>query len=157
MIRVRPFREADAEDLAAIFFRAVREIGALYYSADQTQAWAPALAEPLTYVRWAETGRTVLVAVDQKDIPLAYGDLDADGHIDHLYCRPDVTRTGVSMAVYDALEALARQSGLRRLYVDASEPARRFFERRGFKMTERKDFPIRGVMIHNFRMDKRLT
>lgn len=156
MIRVRPFREADAETLAAIFFRAVREIGALHYSAEQAQAWAPALAAPLTYVRWA-AGRRVLVAVDQADIPLAYGDLDADGHIDHLYCRPDVARTGVSMAVYEALEALARHSGLQRLYVDASEPARRFFERRGFKMIERRDFPIRGVMIHNFRMEKRLT
>lgn len=156
MIHVRRFREADAEALATIFFRAVGEIGAHYYSAEQAQAWAPIIAEPSAYVRWASGDRTVLVAVDRADIPLAYGDLEPDGHIDHLYCRPDVTRLGVSGGVYDALEVLARERSLQRLYVEASEPARRFFERRSFEVIERRDFVIRGVMIHNFRMEKRL-
>ena len=42
------------------------------------------------------------------------------------------------------------------LFTEASEPARRFFARRGFKVVERNDFKIDGVPIHNFRMKKRL-
>ena len=157
MTLVRPFRDMDSEALAAIFFAAVREVSAQHYSAEQVEAWAPAPPDPAAYVRRAADGRVVLVAVDEADLPLAYGDFEADGHIDHFFCSPDRTRSGVSIALYEVLEALARRSGLERLHVDASEPARRFFERRGFRMIERRDFPIRGVMIHNFRMDKSLT
>jgi putative acetyltransferase len=157
VIRVRPFREADAEALAAIFFFAVREVGSHHYSQAQVEAWAPEPADPGAYVRRAGDGRAMLVAVDDLDEPVAYGDLQADGHIDHLYCRPDRTRSGVSAALYEAIEALARGQGLRRLHVEASEPARRFFERRGFVMLGRQDFQIRGVTIHNYPMEKRLA
>jgi putative acetyltransferase len=157
VIRVRPFREADAAALAAIFFSAVREVGARHYSQAQVEAWAPSPADPTAYIRRARDGRAVLVAIDDADEPLAYGDLEADGHIDHLYCRPDCTRSGVAAAIYDAIEALARDQGLRRIHVEASEPARRFFERRGFITIERRDFPIGGVMIHNYRMEKLLA
>jgi putative acetyltransferase len=27
--------------------------------------------------------------VDEDDEPLAFADLEMDGHIDHLFCRPD--------------------------------------------------------------------
>lgn len=35
------------------------------------------------------------------------------------------------------------------LYVEASEPARRFFEKRGFVVDARNDFIINAVAIHN--------
>lgn len=41
-----------------------------------------------------------------------------------------------------------------RLYVEASEAARRLFERRGFTVDARNDFAIDGVAIHNYRMSK---
>jgi putative acetyltransferase len=157
VIFVRPFRDADAGALAAIFFSAVREVGSQHYSQAQVEAWAPETPDPAAYVRKATDGQTILVAADELDQPLAYADLKSDGHIDHLYCRPDRTRSGVAIALYDAIEALARRQGLTRLHVEASEPARIFFERRGFRVIERRDFPIRGVMVHNFAMDKSLV
>lgn len=104
----------------------------------------------------AADGRLLLVAVDEDDAPLAYGDLEADGHIDHLYCLPDAAGTGVAAALYGEIEAAARARGIARLYTEASEPARRFFLKRGFAVVERNDFEIAGVAIHNFRMEKRL-
>jgi putative acetyltransferase len=40
--------------------------------------------------------------------------------------------------------------------VEASEAARRLFERKGFVIEKRNDFPINGVAIHNYRMVKPL-
>lgn len=39
---------------------------------------------------------------------------------------------------------------------EASELARRFFERKGFTLVERQDMILRGVPIHNYRMVKTL-
>jgi putative acetyltransferase len=60
-------------------------------------------------------------------------------------------------ALYAALEAEARARSLPRIHVEASEPARRFFLRRGFVLVARRDFEIAGVAIHNFVMKKRLA
>jgi putative acetyltransferase len=153
---VRPFRPDDAPFLSRIFHSAVHEIGRLHYSAEQVVAWAPAPPGPEDFVRRAGDGRLILVAVDDLDRPLAYGDLESDGHIDHLYCRPDVAGTGVASFLYDRIEEAAVGLGIGRLFVEASEPARRFFLRKGFVVLRRRDFELGNVPIHNFEMEKRL-
>jgi putative acetyltransferase len=62
--------------------------------------------------------------------------------------------TGVGSAIYAAIEAAARRAGIPLLFVDASEGARRLFERHGFGVDARHDFTINGVAIHNYRMSK---
>lgn len=52
------------------------------------------------------------------------------------------------------MEAAAREQGIRSLFTEASELARRLFERKGFAVVERQDLVIRGVAIHNYRMAK---
>ena len=155
-MRVRPFRDSDDVDVAKIFFTAVHQIASAHYSVEQILAWAPAIPSTDRYQERAGDGRTMLVAVDDHDIPIAYGDLEPDGHIDHLYCRPDHSRTGVAAVLYRELERTARSAGISRLYVEASEPARRFFERQGFEVEARNEFDLNGVAIHNWRMAKKL-
>jgi putative acetyltransferase len=155
-MKVRPFRPDDAPALAALFHAAVHGIARPHYRQAQVDAWSPAVPNPERFRARGTDGRLVLVAVDEEDAPLAYGDLEADGHIDHLYCRPDAAGTGVTASLYAALEAAARARGIGRLHTEASEPARRFFLKRGFSVVARNDFELGGVAIHNFRMEKQL-
>jgi len=156
MMRIRPFQRGDEARLAALFHAAIHQVAAQYYSQDQVNAWAPQVPDPARFLARGTDGRTLLVAVDDADEPLAYGDVEADGHIDHLFCRPDVAGTGVTAALYAALEEAAIGFGIPMLFTEASEPAKRFFAKRGFEVIERRDFEVNGVPIHNFRMEKRL-
>jgi putative acetyltransferase len=63
----------------------------------------------------------------------------------------------VASALYDALEARARERGVGRLYAEASEAARRFFLKKGFIVTARRAFAIDGVPIHNYAVEKALA
>lgn len=155
-IVVRHFRPDDAPVLARLFFDAVHEVAARHYSPAQIAAWAPAVPDPARFLARGADGRALLVAQGSDGAILAYGDVEADGHIDHLFCRPDVAGTGVTAALYEAIEAAARERGIARLYTEASEPARRFFERRGFALVTRRDFELAGVPIHNYAMEKLL-
>lgn len=155
-MRIRPFRPEDAPALARLFHDSVHRIAARHYSAEQVRAWAPGVPPAERLLGWAGDGRLLLVAVDGADAPLAFGDLEADGHVDHLFCRPDAAGTGIAARLHDALEAAAVERGIGRLYTEASEPARRFFERRGYALLHRRDFEIGGVPIHNYAMEKRL-
>jgi putative acetyltransferase len=155
-MKIRPFRPDDAPALAALFHAAVHGIARAHYSQAQVNAWAPEVPDPARFRARGADGRLLLVAVDAGDAPLAYGDVEADGHIDHLFCRPDAAGTGVTASLYAALEAAARGRGIGRLYTEASEPARRFFLKQGFVVVARNDFDLGGVAIHNMRMEKRL-
>jgi putative acetyltransferase len=154
--RIREYRPGDAPQIARLYFDSVRGLGPRRYTAEQVTAWAPSLADPAAVHARASDGRTTLVAVDEADAVLAYGDLQPDGHIDHVYGRPDVAGTGVAAALLDALLARARQAGMSRLFVEASELARGLFERRGFTLTHRRDFELRGVAIHNYALERQL-
>ena len=156
MVRLRLYQPDDAAHLADIFVEAVRGIGPSDYSPEQVEAWAAGVTAE-RFAALAGDGRLVWVAVDAADRPCAFIDLEADGHIDFLYCRPSYAGTGVAAALYQVLEEHALKTGVSQLHTEASEAARRFFLKRGFSVTQRRDFPVRGVMIHNYAMEKRLS
>jgi putative acetyltransferase len=156
-MKIRVFRDDDAGALAAVFFSSVRQIGSHFYTAEQVTAWAPNLPPADAFIRRASDGRTLLVAVDDDDQPIAYGDLESNGHIDHLYCSPEAAGSGVAKQLYEELEGLARRARISVLFVEASEPAKRFFQKQGFDVIERNDLQVRGVALHNYRMRKALS
>lgn len=155
-MRVRHYKSSDADPLARLFYDSIHKIASHHYSAEQLHAWMPSLPDDGRLDAWSRDGRLFLVAVDEDDAPRAFGDLEQDGHIDHLFCRPDVAGKGVTAVLYRALEEAALSFGLPRLYVEASEPAQRFFLRQGLSLVCRRDFVINGVGIHNFSMEKHL-
>jgi GNAT superfamily N-acetyltransferase len=77
-------------------------------------------------------GRLVLVAADEQDQVVAFIDLEPDGHIDRLFRAPEAVGQHIASRLYDGIEAAARAQGIGRLYTEASELARRFFERKDF-------------------------
>lgn len=155
--RLRAYSSADAAEMSELYYESARELGARRYSHEQVAAWAPAPVDPSTVHARASDGRTTLVAVDDRGRLVGYGDLESDGHIDHLYCRPEAAGTGVAATLLEELITRARDSGIERLYVEASELARGLFERRGFTVLHRRDFDVRGVAIHNYAMEKQLA
>jgi putative acetyltransferase len=98
----------------------------------------------------------ILVAAGESGHVAAFIDLEPDGHIDRLFCAPEAAGRGVASRLYDAIEIPARAQGIERLFTEASELARRLFERKGFTVLERQDKILRDVPIHNYRMTKTL-
>jgi putative acetyltransferase len=156
-VTIRPYDQRDAGDLAEVNFRSVRQAALSDYTIDQVRAWLPERPSPVLMHQRASDGRMVLVAVDDHDRVVAYIDLEASGHIDHLFCAPVAVGHGIASQLYDVTEATARKQGIDRLFVEASEPARRLFERKGFVVRERQDLIRNGVAIHNYKMAKLLV
>jgi putative acetyltransferase len=156
-VTVRAYEPHDAADVADVFYRSVREVARSDYTADQVEAWAPRPVDAEQERRRSGDGRLVLIAADQQGHVAAFIDLEPDGHIDRLYCAPEAAGKGVASQLYEAIEAAARAQGIGQLFTEASELARRFFERKGFSVLERQDMVLRGVPIHNYRMAKDLS
>lgn len=152
---VRPYQPEDAALLADIFIRAITEIGPRDYSPDQVDAWAARSPSADDLDAKMQDGRIRFVALD-RNRPVAFCDLEDNGHIDLLYCAPEAAGRGASGLLYAQIEAYGRRQGLNRFYTEASAMARRFFRRQGFQEIGRRDFLIGDTKIHNFAMEKTL-
>ena len=153
-MQIRSYREDDCSDVTAIFVNAVTVTGLRGYSPEQVSVWAASGASDDATRERCGDGRLVLVAVDENDRAIAFTDLEDDGHIDMLFCLPEWTGRAIASALYEKLEQIARERGMRRLYVEASEIAKPFFARKGFALLRRNDFEMEGVAIHNYAMEK---
>lgn len=151
---IRPYEPVDALHLGSLYFESARSLGVRRYSPEQVEAWAPEPASSATVHDRATDGRLTLVACGPDGVPLAYGDLKPNGHIDHLYAHPKASGRGVATALLNCLIQAAEERGIAQLRVEASELARGLFERAGFSVVQRRDFVIKGVAIHNFAMKR---
>ena len=153
---IRPYNDGDAEALAEIIYTAIEEIGPHRYTPEQVAIWAARRPGAEQFRKRAAKGDNLLVAVDDTDWPVAYAILEADGHLDHLYCHPLHSRRGLANRLLEEAETVARRQGNSRLYTEASELARASFERAGYTVNHRRDFDLGGVPIHNYAMEKSL-
>ena len=157
---IRPYRDADAEALAAVNAAAIAEIGPHAYSPEQVAAWSARHPGPERFRERVAAGHAIFVAADAEDRPVAYALIEPDGHLDHLYNHPAHTRRGLATQLLATAEAHAAAQGVERLYTEASDLARPAFERAGYVATGRRDFTIahegREVPIHNWAMEKRI-
>ncbi len=147
---------ADGPYLPAVFETAIRQIASRFYTPDQINVWAARSHRLQTVFETDFNARNAWVAENGDGKIMAYIDLEGGGHIDFFYALPDVSRTSVTSDMYELLEAEARQQGVAKLTTEASEAARRFFEKRGFSVIAKQDVIIEGVSVHNYRMRKTL-
>ena len=155
MFAVRDYCDTDAEALSRLYERSVRTLGPQRYPPAQVEAWASMAPSAERLAAIMADGRFRLVA-EAGAGPVAFIDVEPDGHVDLLYAAPEAAGTGLATALYDAAETRLRDAGGTRLYAEASELARPFFERRGFTTLARRDFEVAGVPIHNYAVEKLL-
>ena len=156
-VTIRNYERRDAADVADVFYRSVHEVALSDYTPEQVRAWVPGRWDAEREDQRSGDGRLVLVAAGEAGRVVAFIDLEPDGHIDRLFCAPEAAGRGIASRLYDTIEAAARTQGIKRLFTEASELARRFFEYKGFTLLERQDMIRRGVPIHNYRMAKTLA
>ena len=152
---MRPLLPADVPLLAEIFRASIEELGVDDYSEAQREAWASAADDEVEFgARLA--GELTLVAT-LGGAAVGFASLADNTRIDMLYVHPAASGQGVGAMLCDALEKLAASRGSKELSVDASDPARGFFERRDFVAKTRNTIALAGEWLANTTMVKPLA
>ena len=153
-MKIRLFRQQDADQIAQLFYKTVHEINIRDYSSNQVKAWSP---DDIHFRNWAEvcSNRFTYVA-DKEGVIVGFGELEPDGHIDCFYCHKNYQRCGVGSQIYQAIEAKALELGLNRLFTSASITALAFFQRMGFSVVKEQQVSCRGEIFINYAMEKLL-
>lgn len=154
-ITICRFRAGEGEVLGQLFHRSVHEGTSGAYDATQRAAWSP---EPPNGPDWEARleGSVTLVAWSGK-LPAGFMTLDPEaGYLDLAYVAPEWQGQGVAAMLYGLLERCALRRSLTVLTTDASELARGFFLRQGWRDGPKQSVIRRGVTLHNYRMAKQL-
>lgn len=155
MRTLRPYRPEDRAAAELVFFRAVREGSATFYTEAERAAWAPSptpnLAVPdklLDQWCWVteEAGRMT-----------GFMSLCRDGELDMAFVIPEVMGDGTAAALYDTLLDCARAQGMTRLTVHASPQSNRFLTRRGWQVDGRERVEDAGEVFDLYLMSLTLT
>jgi putative acetyltransferase len=154
-LAMRPMLPADVPDLAEIFRASIEELTAGDYSEAQREAWASAADDEEDFGARLVGELTLVATYDGAAI--AFAALADNKSIDMLYVHPAAAGQGAGTMLCDALEKLAAARGSKELTVDASDTARGFFEKRGFKVQQRNTVSLAGEWLANTTMSKPLA
>jgi len=153
-IALRPALPADSPALAALFRLSVETLGAEDYSQAQVEAWS-ALAEDEAEFAKKLAGKLTIVAL--ADGALAgFAALKGTDFLDMLYVHPNFVRRGVATALCEAMEKLSAARHAKKLSVDASDSADKFFARRGYVAQKRNMVFLGDEVLGNTTMTKDL-
>ena len=154
-LTLRTFAPGDAPALRAVFESSVHTLAAAHYTLEQRAAWAPAEHDA---AQWAARMGTLQPFVAELDGRIAgFADLQATGHIDMFFVAGDCGRRGVATALMARIEGSARARGIDDLWSHVSLAAEGFFQRSGFEVAHRREVTMRGVVLRNARMTRRLS
>lgn len=154
---IRTFRPGDEHALQDIHFASITRVGPQAYNPAQVAAWANKTREPWEWLDWHRYGDRITIAFTPRGEAAAFTLLEADGHLDMLYCHPDHVRQGHALRLVEEASAFGRNVGLAMITTDASELARPVFLAAGYREEQRQDFLLDGVPIHNYAMCKDLV
>ncbi|BBB29728.1 GNAT family N-acetyltransferase [Neptunomonas japonica] len=139
-----------AKDIADLFYASVHAIDSSIYSNEQKDAWA---STPINYSEWAkrlERKKPYLLVI--KGEVAGFIELESDGHIDCAYVAPKFQRKGVATKLLKHVMSVAKNVGLKQLYVEASIVAKPFFEKAGFLIENENQVIRHNIVLINYSM-----
>lgn len=153
---LRTYRTGDFEAVLAVFHDAIHGLAGDAYGPQQLEAWAPAMPDREDWARRL-AHRHVAVAVDEEDRVGAFIAWTDEGTIDLLYVAPRASGQGVATRLYGQAESALRRIGVDLIRTDASDVARPFFLRQGFRAVRENRVVRLGVELRNTTMEKVLS
>jgi putative acetyltransferase len=147
------YLSSKATEVTDLFYESVHAIDSSIYSDEQKHAWA---RKPVDYEIWEnrlEHKKPYLCIINNE--VAGFIELESDGHIDCAYVSPRFQRQGVATKLLDHVIIVAKDLGLKQLYVEASIVAKPLFEKKGF-LAEKESSVIRhdtALINYSMRVD----
>jgi putative acetyltransferase len=136
----------DAAEIMRVHRTAILSLGLATYGLAEVESWATGLV-PEGYVKaMTEGGETFIVAAAADDGLAGFRSFK-DDEVKGLYVAPACARRGVGGALLRQAEAAIAAAGHRRIRLDAALSGQAFYERHGYRVTERHSRKTRGGLV----------
>ena len=131
-INIRPATVEDVDAIANIFVACVRTLGSADYTNEQIETIIN-LRNAELYLAEIETKNIIIFVAEAEAEIVGFGSIAEGRAIGDLFVLPDYTRQGIGTLLLEALEQIALQKGVSKLWVMASLTAQPFYLSRGYE------------------------
>jgi putative acetyltransferase len=153
-ILIRRYEPGEEPALFDVYFTAIHLVAIHDYTDEQIHAWAP---RDMDAALWKNKMREINPFVAElRGEPVGYADVQSNGYIDHFFVSGKYPRRGIGSLLMERIFAHAISSGVRSLTSYVSRTAQPFFARFEFIVVEQRSPEVRGVVIPNALMSRRL-
>lgn len=152
---IRAATREDLPELVTLFRETVLTHGLMYYTPEQTHAWA-ALALDRDRFQAFILDVTTYVAEDDSGI-LGFAGIDPTGRVSSVYVRHDCLGQGVGSVLLERILAHAQRDRIARLYTEASEFSVGLFRKFGFHLYDTEVVERYGVTFTRYLMERVLS
>lgn len=151
-MKIRKFKEEDAEEKTEMHLSTIREVNSQHYSEEQIEAWTTFDSE--NYVE--ETEKEKWVAEEDGKI-IGFGDyIPMEAEITGVYVHPDHLRKGIGSKLLEKMEQAARDQGIEKLTCVSSLTAKEFYRNHGYKVKKQIKHETSGEELEAYKMEKEL-
>ena len=154
-MRIRKATSKDAEEMCKVVRAAIKEVNSKDYTPRQIKAW---LSHNTTkgYRESMKKGRRWFVAVERGKIAgVARADSENET-IKALYVNPRMHGKGIGKKLYLKMEKFLRAQGVKKLVVESTITAQKFYKKMGMKKTGKRNVKMSGVKIPVVVMEKKI-
>jgi putative acetyltransferase len=152
--RIRRYIAGEKSSLFDIYFTVIHLVASHDYTPEQVQAWAP---RDFDVDLWARKMREINPFVAELNGELvAYADVQSNGYIDHFFVSGKRSRRGIGSLLMKKIIAEAASLGIPLLTSNVSRTAQPFFQRFGFVAAEERNPEIRGIVVPNALMCRKM-
>ena len=151
-MKIRKYRESDAEAHAEIHTESVRKIASEDYPEEVIEVWSD--KEPEDSPLDEEKER--FVAEDNGEL-VGFSDYNKEtNELSGLYVKPGYSGKGIGARLLEKAEKEALKSGLEKLWCKSTITAKDFYQRNGWKLIEETKHEIEDIEMKVYKMEKEL-
>jgi putative acetyltransferase len=151
---IRRYVAGEESSLFDIYFTAIHLVASHDYTPEQVQAWAP---RDLNVDLWRSKMREINPFVaDLNGELVGYADVQSNGYIDHFFVSGKHPRRGVGSLLMRRILAEAASLSTPLLTSNVSRTAQPFFQAFGLVISEQRYPEVRGVVVPNALMCRRM-
>lgn len=154
MFKIREFIPGDETEIYALFRGAIHEICAKDYDEKQRAVFAPEKPDLSAWCESLSKNYTFVCVEESTGKIVGFADMEGNGYLDRGYVHKDYQARGIGLKLYKAVEAKAKELGIKLLYSDVSITAKRAMEFMGYKVEAEQTHERNGVRFINYRMSK---
>ncbi len=151
-VEIRRHLPGEEKALQEIYFGATRRSNSRDYTSEQVERWVAKHADLAEWTSRLAGTKPFVAVIDGR--PIAFGELELNGHIDFFYCHPDWEGRGAGSELMRAITAEALKLGLKTLHAEVSVTAEPFFTKKGFDTLEVRIPIICGAPAKQYIMRK---
>lgn len=151
-MQIRNATIKDADAIRYLFYDTVTYINSKHYTPRQIEVWRSGYNNIYSWKK--KIAEQYFLIAETENKIAGFASLTSEGYLDFMYVNKDLQGKGIAKNLLDALEVKAKELNLKEIITDSSITAKRFFEKKDFRVIQISVKEIGGVNFLNMKMKK---